>query len=144
MYSKYRKIRERRRQGFTLVEVMIVIFILTVLAGLGVVAVQGAMNRANKGTVKIFLGSLKTPLDTYFIDHGRYPTTLEALITPSEDVDQSKGDWPYIDPSAANGYDPWGTPYQYQYPGQQNPTKYDIWSLGPDQAPNTGDEIGNW
>ena len=147
MYSKYRKIREKRQQGFTLIEVMIVIFILMVLSGIGVVAVQQNMTRANKGAAKLFIDSLKTPLDTYLLDHGHYPTTaqgLHALLEPTDDVDQSKGPWPYIDLGTGRGTDPWGQPYQYQYPGQRNTAKYDVWSLGPDMTPDTGDEIGNW
>ena len=149
MLSKHSKYRRSHREAFTLIEVMIVIFILMVLAGISVVAVQGAMNRAKKGEANIFVKSLKTPLETYLVDHGRYPFTaegLDALLQPTGDVDISKGEWPYIDPSAVKN-DPWGMPYQYVYPGQRNPkgsSGYDLWSLGPDMMDGTEDDIGNW
>ena len=92
------------------------------------------------------MNSLKAPLGVYFHDHGHYPTTsegLDALLYPMDDVDPSKGKWPYIDRSAVK-FDPWGNPYQYKCPGQRNPTGYDLWSHGPDMKPNTADDIGNW
>ena len=146
MQSRRSQSHRSHRKAFTLLEVMLVIVILMVLAGIGVSAVRGAMNRAKKGEATIFIKSMKVPLDTYFMDHGRYPLTaegLEALLSPSDSVDLSKGEWPYIDPSAAK-LDPWGMPYQYEYPGRRNPNGYDLWSLGPDMASDTGDEIGNW
>ncbi|MCL2305859.1 MAG: type II secretion system major pseudopilin GspG [Planctomycetaceae bacterium] len=146
MTSTPSQYRSPRRAAFTLVEVMLVIVILTVLAGIAVVGVQQTMARAGKGEATIFVKSMKTPLEQFFMDHKRYPTTaegLDALLNPPPDVDESKGVWPYIDPSAVKA-DPWGMPYQYAYPGQRNPNSYDLWSLGPDRAPDTGDEIGNW
>ncbi len=138
--------RRLRREAFTLIEVMIVLFILMVLAGIGVVSVQQVMTQAKKREAKIFVDGLKGPLDRYFLDNGHYPTTsqgLDALINPPDDADTAKGDWPYIDQNAVK-LDPWNQPYQYQYPGQRNQSSYDLWSFGPDGAPDTGDEIGNW
>ncbi len=138
--------RRLRREAFTLIEVMIVLFILMVLSGIGVVAVQQTMTQAKKREASIFVNSLKTPLERYFLDNGHFPTTaqgLDALINAPDDADTSKGDWPYIDQNAVK-LDPWGQPYQYQYPGQRNQSGYDLWSFGPDGAPDTGDEIGNW
>ena len=149
MLSKHSQYRRSPREAFTLIEVMIVLFILMTLAGIGVVAVRGAMERARKGEAKLFVQSLKTPLETFLLDHARFPFTsegLDALLVPPMDVDPAKGEWPYIDPSKVK-MDPWGMPYQYVYPGQRNaegPRGYDLWSLGPDMIDGTEDDIGNW
>jgi len=146
MYSKYRKIRERRRQGFTLVEVMAVLVILVVLAGISVTAIQGIMSQANKREAEIFVKSLDGPLELFLTNHGSYPTTsqgLDALLNPPEGVDVSKGEWPYIKDSAVK-LDPWNNPYQYAYPSSRNSNGYDLWSMGPDRVSGTDDDIGNW
>ena len=139
---QFRRSQSRRshREGLTLIEVMIVLFILVILSTIGVVAVQGTLNKAREREAAIFVNSMKTPLDTYLLDHGNYPPTeqgLDALLNPMN-AD------PYVDKNAIKA-DPWGMPYQYIFPGRQNgPSGYDLWSLGPDMAPDTGDEIGNW
>lgn len=101
---------------------------------------------AKKQEATIFIMSMKSPLNYFELDHGRYPATMEglgALVEPPDGVDVSKGSWPYIDSNTLKS-DPWGVPYQYMCPGQHNPDSYDLWSLGPDGIPNSGDEIGNW
>ena len=40
--------------------------------------------------------------------------------------------------------DPWGNPFQYEFPGRRNPDSYDLWSFGPDGVNGTADDIGNW
>ena len=147
MLSKHSQYRRSPREAFTLIEVMIVLFILMVLAGVAVVSVTGYLDRANKGEAKLFVRSLETPLETFRIDHGRFPLTsegLNALLSAPPDVDPSKGEWPYIKQSAVK-MDPWGMPYQYEFPGRRNgPSGYDLWSFGPDMMDGNEDDIGNW
>ncbi|MGL6194846.1 MAG: type II secretion system major pseudopilin GspG [Thermoguttaceae bacterium] len=131
------------RTGFTLVEVMIVLSILMVIASLTVVTVTTAMANAKKREAKIYVDQLDTPLQQYYLDHDHFPTTtqgLNALINPPDDVDVTKGEWPYLPEKKAKN-DPWGQPYQYECPGQNNPRSYDLWSLGP---PGSNAPIGNW
>ena len=145
------KSRRFHRKAFTLIEVMLVLVILIVLAGMGVTMIQSSRETARKNEATIYVNSMKTPLELFQLEHGRFPSTsegLDALISPppSPDIDHSKGTWPYVSASAVKT-DPWGQPYQYMSPGQRNPDGprgYDLWSLGPDGAPDTGDEIGNW
>jgi len=79
---------------------------------------------------------------TYRVHTGRYPSTeegLNALLSPpSDEATNWKG--PYVK-KLPN--DPWGTPYQYKYPGTRNSATYDIWSYGPD-GKEGADDIGNW
>jgi general secretion pathway protein G len=90
-------------------------------------------------------------LEIYRMDNARFPTTeqgLQALITAATS-EPAPRNFP------AGGYlkggrlplDPWGEPYHYEAPGQNNPSSYDLWSYGADGAPG-GDgvdaDIGNW
>ena len=146
MQSKHSKNHRCRREAFTLVEVMLVLFILTVMATMTVGAMMSYRASALKREATIFVRSMKTPLEIYANDHGHFPYTaqcLDALLTPADDVDPSKGTWPYIDKNAVKT-DPWGQPYQYLCPGQRNSNSYDIWSLGPDGVSDSADDIGNW
>jgi len=143
MQSNRSKNRRLHREAFTLIEVMLVLFILMVLASIGVGAVLSYQRQAQKNEASIYVKSLDTPLELYALHHGRFPSTLDALVSNTEGADDSKGSWPYIKGTAVK-MDPWGNPYQYLYPGQRNPTGYDLWSLGPDGISDSGDEIGNW
>ncbi len=135
-----------RRSGFTLLEIIVVLGILGLLVGVLVVNVTGNLNRGQEDTARIFVKTtLQTPLTTYRIDVGDYPSTaegLQVLVTaPASRADRWRG------PYTADGkipLDPWGEPYQYRYPGTKNPRSFDLFSKGPDRQPDTQDDIGNW
>jgi len=147
--TKSGKIRRRQRspQGFTLVEVMVVLFILLVIASVGVVSVQSYLASARIKAAELFIKTMKTPLDTFALDIGRYPTTEEGLgallSPPSTLVDPSKWAGPYME-ETVSGIDPWSSPYQYAYPGSHSATRYDLWSIGPDGISDTDDDICSW
>ena len=141
-----RPLRNRRkalRRGFTLLEILVVLAIIGLLAGLAITNVEKIFGGAQVGTVQIFVKeSMKTALTTYRIQMGDYPPNLEALITrPSVKGDRWNG--PYITDSKVP-LDPWGEPYQYAYPGTRNKGSYDLWSKGPDKQTGGTDDIGNW
>jgi len=134
------------RRGFTLLEILVVLAIIGLLAGLAITNVDKIFGGAQLSTVKIFVNdSMKVPLTTYRIAMGDYPSTsdgLQALITaPASKTDKWFG--PYITDGKVP-VDPWGEPYQYAYPGTKNKSGYDLWSKGPDKQNGTGDDIGNW
>ena len=79
------------------------------------------------------------------LDCGSFPSGaqgLDALRMPPPDVPPGKWNGPYLD--SAVPLDPWGSPYQYMFPGSRNPDSYDLWSCGPDGMNGTEDDIGNW
>lgn len=136
----------RRTRGFTLLEIMVVLAIIGLLAGLAISQLSGTYGGAQVDTARLFVNtSIKVPLFSYKMAMGDYPTTqegLQALITPPSDgADKWRG--PYLDP-AKIPVDPWGQPYHYAYPGTHNKDGYDVWSAGPDHQSGTGDDIGNW
>jgi type II secretion system protein G len=91
-------------------------------------------------------GGLKTALDMFKEDCGRYPNATEgwkALFNPPADGSLTNWRGPYLDlPNPP--LDPWGHGYVYCFPGIHNTNGYDLYSLGPDGVGKTGDDIGNW
>lgn len=140
-------IRRRGREGFTLVEVLLVLVILLIIASLAATAIIPRQRQAYINTARIQVQQFDKQLQTYYLDMNEFPSTgqgLDALIIPPSDASNPDA-WagPYIDAKAVP-LDPWQRPYQYQYPGQYNPDKPDIWSLGPDGLDGTEDDITNW
>ncbi len=137
-----------RRTAFTLLEVLVVLAIIGLLAGLAISNSDKIFGRSQEAIARIFVrDSLKTSLVRYRIDLGDYPATaegLQALLTaPAGKSDRWRG--PYIDsPGGRLPTDPWGEPYQYRHPGVKNKGGYDLFSRGPDKAEGTDDDIGNW
>lgn len=138
--------RRAARGGFTLLEILVVLAIIGLLAGLAITNVDKIFGGAQQSTVQLFVReSMKTSLTTYRIHMGDYPSTadgLQALVTrPATKSDRWFG--PYIDGGKVP-LDPWGEAYQYAYPGTRNKTSYDLWSKGVDRQTGTDDDIGNW
>jgi general secretion pathway protein G len=135
-------------RGFTLIEILVVISIIALLAGLTISNFGRSYENSRIDVAKLFVNqSMKTPLLTYSFHMGGFPTTeegLQALMTaPVSKADRWRG--PYLEPTTKMPVlDPWNEPYQYRCPGQHNKTSYDIWSKGPDKADGTDDDIGNW
>jgi len=127
-------------------EVLLVLVILVILAGMAVPAYQSIQRGANNKAARAQIGAFETALDAFRMDLGDYPYTaqgLQALMAPPADIgDASRGNWPYLKKEVL---DPWGRPYQYEYPGRNDPYGGpDIWSMGQDGASGTPDDIGNW
>jgi general secretion pathway protein G len=136
--------QKQREAGFTLIELMIVLFILGLLAALVAPRLMGRVGKAKQKTAQAQLQLLGTALDLFHLDVGRYPTTEEGLRVLKEKPNNLPG-WggPYMDKAIPN--DPWSRPYAYKSPGEHGP--YDLSSLGADGAPGGDGEnqdITNW
>lgn len=135
-----------RRRGFTLMEVMLVLVILVILGSLTVGMFSSQQKQAAIRSTRAQVGLFKSPLDSYHLDMGSYPATDDGLNAlsqaPSNASNSANWAGPYLE--GAIPTDPWGNPYQYQYPGSRNADRYDIWSFGPDGSNGTDDDIGNW
>ncbi len=125
----------KRRQGFTLLEVMLVLVIIAAIAGIAVVNIGGFQTRAYQQAASAEISNYKTMLATYRLHVGSYPSDLNALHEqPSDLADPSK--WFQVKSEPVKP-DPWGHAYEYTLNGAD----YEIRSLGPDGQSGTEDDI---
>jgi general secretion pathway protein G len=115
----------RKNQGFTMIELLIVIVILGLLASLVAPKFFTQLSSAERGIASAQMNAFETALDTYRLDMGSYPEKLEQLRSG----DQPRWDGPYL--PKAIPLDPWGNPYVYSTPGE-NGNPYKIQSYGAD------------
>jgi len=124
-------------RGFTLIELMVVIVILGILAGLIVPRIMSRPEEARQAKARIQIESLETALKLYKLDNGSYPSTeqsLQALVEPPE-VGNLPGRWReggYLEKGKVPK-DPWDNDYVYLCPGMHD--DYDIISYGVDGEP---------
>ncbi len=121
----------RRKRGFTLIELMVVILIIAILAALVVPKVIGRTSDAKIAKAKSDISTLAGSINAFRLDTGRYPSTeegLQALRLQPADVSNWKG--PYITKDVPA--DPWGNPYEYEYPGQSGAESFGLRSYGSD------------
>ena len=126
------KQRRRSRAGFTLIEILLVVTIISLLAGIVAVSIPKYNMKARIAKAKADIDSIGVGIQSYLLDTGKYPASMDAL---------TQGDDPII---ASIPLDPWQNPYKYTYPGTHRPYKYDLWSFGPDGVDNTEDDLANW
>lgn len=136
-------------EGFSLTEIMVAVFIMGLLATVVLINVLPARDTAMVQKARTDIRALESALQQYRLDMLDYPTTdqgLEALISLPSGVGQAARyrDGGYLTRTKLP-VDPWGNPYEYQYPGEHG--RFDIYSLGSDGRPG-GEElaadVGNW
>ncbi|GGI99677.1 type II secretion system protein GspG [Shewanella hanedai] len=137
------KVRNKQ-QGFTLLEVMVVIVILGILASMVVPNLMGNKDKADIQKAVSDIVALENSLDMYKLDNSIYPTTEQGLEALTQKPTGSPEPRNYRD----DGYvkrlpqDPWRNDYLLLSPGENG--KLDIFSAGPDGQAGTEDDIGNW
>lgn len=136
--SGRRRSRRDRRGGFTLVELLVVLVILSLIMGLVGPRVLSYLSDARSKSARLQIEAIQSALDLFYLDTGRYPTTsegLQALVVRVPNADRWNG--PYLNQTSVP-LDPWGNPYDYRSPGAGGP--YEITSFGSDgRKGGTGD-----
>jgi general secretion pathway protein G len=141
---------ERRRaarvEGFTLVELLLVIIIIGTLAAIVVPRFVGRGEDARIAAAQQQLSNFATSLEQFMLyNQDKYPTTeqgLQALRVQPQGMDEKRWRGPYM--SKDIPADPWGRAYAYECPGTHNPKGYDCWSSGPDGISGNEDDITSW
>ena len=123
--------RHHRRNdaGYTLLELLVVMGILALLTAMATPQVMGYFSKAKTQTVQVQIQNIGTALELYYMENGSYPSAdvgLKALVEAPAEAPRWNG--PYIK-KAQNLVDPWGNPYQYNYPVANG--DYEVFSLGP-------------
>lgn len=135
----------QKQQGFSLIEIMVVVVILGILASIVVPKIIHRPDEARVVKAKQDVLGIQNALDLYKLDNGVYPSADQGLSALVEKPNTSPipNDWkPYL---KSLPKDPWGRDYLYLNPGQHGDV--DVFTLGADGQPGgTGinAEIGNW
>ncbi|MCB8883209.1 type II secretion system major pseudopilin GspG [Acidisoma cellulosilytica] len=136
------KVKAAADEGFTLLEVLVVIVIIGLLVGFVAPAVLRQLGGARVSVAKQSIERLSSILDMYKLDVGSYPSTadgLTALVTQPSDASNWSG--PYLKGDGTL-LDPWNHPYVYRNPSNRSALDYDLCSLGPN-GQNGSENSGN-
>lgn len=134
----------RPARGFTLLELLVVLVVLGLLAGIVAPKYFNQLGKSEAKVARAQIEGLAKALDLYRLDVGRYPTSEQGLnalvLRPS---DEPKWDGPYLPKGVP--LDPWSREYLYRSPGENG--EYDLLSLGKDGQPGgegENAEIASW
>lgn len=149
MLISLRNRMRRGGRGFTLIELMVVIVILGILAGLIIPRIMGRPDEARQTKARIMIEGIETALKLYRLDNGFYPTTeqgLRALVEAStiQPVPRNWREGGYLEKGKVPK-DPWGNDFVYLSPGTQG--ELDLISYGADGQPGgegKNKDITNW
>lgn len=131
-------IRNPNHQGFTLVEMLLVVAIIGILATVVVVKFGGEGDRARKAACRASISNICLAIDRYEVDTGRYPAGLNNLVSGG-----GEPNWhgPYVAGGLAAMTDPWGVQFGYTLTGDSD---YEVRSSGPDMQMGSGDDLTNF
>jgi len=135
----------KKKNGFTLVELMLVVVIIGVLVAMVVPRLAGRTKQARATAAQADIDvNIALALDLYEVDNGFFPATEQGLVAllakPASSPVPPNWNGPYVKKLRK---DPWGNEYIYLSPGNHS-TDYDLYSYGPDGVEGGGDDVTNW
>ncbi|HUQ48400.1 MAG TPA: type II secretion system major pseudopilin GspG [Gemmatimonadaceae bacterium] len=132
----------RLRRGLTLIELVVVLIVIGLLAGLVAPQILGRVSDARVTTAKTQIELLGVALENYHLDNGVYPSSQQGLgalrAKPSGMPEARNWRGPYLKKDVP--VDPWGHPYIYRSPGEKDRAGFDVQTLGRDGKPGGTDE----
>lgn len=132
MNKKTDQSRRNSRAGFTLIEILLVVVIIGMLAGIAAVSVPKHLKKARMSKAAADIASISMAVQSYYMEEGKYPANLDALVSGNE---------PYMEKGIPK--DPWQNAYQYAFPGAHKQPKFDLYSYGEDGV-QSEDDVVNW
>ena len=142
--------RLENRDGFTLIEIMVVVLIVGLLMTVLATNVFRRLGGAQADIARLQVSKLSQQLELYKLDNGTYPTSeqgLDALVhePTTEPRPRRYPEGGYV--ASKDLLDPWQMPFKYERPGKNNARSFDLYSFGADGQPGgegENAEIGNW
>jgi general secretion pathway protein G len=134
----------RSTAGFTLLEIMMVVVIISLLLGTAIYKMSDAYGQARTVAARADLQSISTQLKLYNGMNGFYPTQTQGLKALVEKPASAPVPKQWSQSYEKIPHDPWDSEYNYAFPGKHNPKSFDLYSSGPDRQAGTDDDIGNW
>ncbi|MBQ9345554.1 MAG: type II secretion system major pseudopilin GspG [Kiritimatiellae bacterium] len=127
-----KRVARQAEAGFTLIEILLVVVIIGILAAVAVPKLSGRVRQAKQNAAASSIGSIGLAINMYEVDNGKYPDSLQNLVTKG-----SEDNWngPYLEKGVPK--DPWGHDFQYSKNGNQ----YTLSSAGPDGSFGTEDDV---
>ena len=131
---------KKRPQGFTLLEIMLVVTIIGLLLTAAIFGFRGNVEYSRRVRVQGDIQGITTQLKLYESMNGFYPTTDQGLraLAVQPDTDPKPSRWLQLFDKIPK--DPWQSDYIYRCPGLKNPTGFDLYSAGPDRVADTADD----
>jgi general secretion pathway protein G len=143
----------KSQQGFTLMEILIVITIIGILMGVVAMKMTGHTERAEHLQAQMNIKALGSALRMFKMDNSFYPTTEQGLraLVEKPSIGRVPNNWReggYLEENKIPK-DPWGFDYHYQCPGTHNPQSFDLWSYGADNQEGSqqgieNEDVTNW
>jgi len=140
-FEKRNNMYNKKQSGFTLVELLLVLVILALIAGLVLPGIIGKAESAKAKAASSQISRISMSVESFYLDTGNTPSSLDQLVNEPSGVNGWNG--PYIKNSLLK--DPWGQPYKYTVPGQHG--DFDIVSYGADHqqgGEKNNADINNW
>ncbi len=125
----------KNKKAFTIIEILVVIVMISLLAVIMLPRFITQAESARAKLVKPRMALLEQALTAFWTNCGRFPTQSEGLNALLSEPSGLSGKWAgkYIREDEL--LDPWGNPFEYYYPGKENPNSYDLVSRGKDGKP---------
>ncbi len=127
--------RLHARGGFTLIEVLLVVVIIGILVGVAMPRLSGRVQQSQISSTRSSISNIALAIDLYEVDNGRYPESIQALITRGNEANWNG---PYLR-EARIPQDAWGNEFRYT----RRDNGFEIRSAGPDGQFGTDDDIWN-
>ena len=140
-FEKRYNIHNKKQSGFTLVELLLVLVILALIAGLVLPGIIGKAESAKAKAASSQISRISMSVESFYLDTGNIPSSLDELVSEPSGANGWNG--PYIKNSLLK--DPWGQPYKYTVPGQHG--DFDIVSYGADKqqgGEKNNADINSW
>jgi general secretion pathway protein G len=133
----------RRRSGFTLLEMVIVLGIIAMILGGAIFAMRGIGDAAKLRQVESDFKSFQSALAMYKLNAGSYPTTQQGLKALVEKPSSTPVPRRWVQVMSKIPTDPWDSAYNYKFPGKKRANEFEMVSKGPDGMENTADDLSS-